>query len=142
MVYRGEKNLTSESSLNGLNTARKLLATGPSRATAGLGKPLSRGPITTSFRMRRDRDAEGVDTQEGGHVGSELWRGPQTTRTRENSPFSPLSTGLTGYGCIVGSTVPYFRAFLHVTLCTYSVGTNYTEDKRKSKRQWMGGIKQ
>jgi len=31
---------------------------GPSRATAGPGKPLSQGPITTSFRMRWDRDAE------------------------------------------------------------------------------------
>jgi len=27
-------------------------------------KPLSRGPITTSFRMRRDRDAEGVERDE------------------------------------------------------------------------------
>jgi len=38
--------------------------TGPSRDTAGPGKPLLRGPITTSFRRRRDRDAEGVDSVE------------------------------------------------------------------------------
>jgi len=32
---------------------------GPSRATAGPGKLLSRGPITTPFRRHRDRVAEG-----------------------------------------------------------------------------------
>ena len=38
--------------------------TGPSRATSRPGKPLSRGPITTSFHMRRHRDAEGVKNGE------------------------------------------------------------------------------
>ena len=32
-----------------------ILCAGPSRATAGPGKPLLRAPITTSFHMRRDR---------------------------------------------------------------------------------------
>jgi len=40
--------------------------TGPSRATAGPGKPLSRGPITNSFHMRRDRDAEGRNRRKHG----------------------------------------------------------------------------
>ena len=38
------------------------------RAPSGPGKPLSRGRITSSFRMRRDRDAEGVE--KGGNVGA------------------------------------------------------------------------
>jgi len=33
-------------------------STGPSRATDGPGKPLWRGPITISFRMRQNRDAK------------------------------------------------------------------------------------
>jgi len=37
---------------------------GPSKATAGPGKPISRGAITTSFRMRRDRDAKDVEKDE------------------------------------------------------------------------------
>ena len=44
----------------------RLMLTGPSRAAAGPGKPLARGPnrsITTSFRRRRDRDNEGVDRE-------------------------------------------------------------------------------
>jgi len=41
-----------------LTRCTKALPAGSSRATAGPGEPLSRGPITTSFRMRRDRDAK------------------------------------------------------------------------------------
>jgi len=37
---------------------------GPSRATAGPGKSLSWGPITTSLCMRRDRNTEGVEREE------------------------------------------------------------------------------
>ena len=37
---------------------------GPSRATVGPRKPLSRGPITISFHMHRDQDAEGVEREE------------------------------------------------------------------------------
>ena len=49
------------------------LGSGPSRATAGPGKPLSRGPITTSFRMRRDRGANvgtGVPSSSNGSGGA------------------------------------------------------------------------
>ena len=37
---------------------------GPSRATAGPGKTLSRGPINPSFCMSWDRDAKGVEREE------------------------------------------------------------------------------
>jgi len=40
----------------------------PSRAIVGPGKPFSQGPIITSFRRRRDRDAKGVETREGGNI--------------------------------------------------------------------------
>ena len=40
------------------------LPPGPSRATTVPVKPLSRGPMTTLFRMRRDRDADGVQREE------------------------------------------------------------------------------
>ena len=38
-------------------------STGPSRATAGPGKPLSRGPITTSFHRHRDRSVKRDETR-------------------------------------------------------------------------------
>jgi len=37
---------------------------GRSRVKTGPGKPLLRSPITTSFHMRRDRDAKGVERKE------------------------------------------------------------------------------
>ena len=47
---------------------------GQSRATARPGKPLSRGAITTSFRICRDRDNKGVEREEtcGGDDGCRL----------------------------------------------------------------------
>ena len=41
---------------------------GPARATAGPGKPFSRGPITTSFRMCDDNDHD--DDYGGGGSGN------------------------------------------------------------------------
>jgi len=55
------------------------LGAGPSRATTGPGKPLSRGPITTSFCMRRDRDVEGRKGRKCGEgypltIRLDVWR--------------------------------------------------------------------
>jgi len=41
----------------------------------GPGKPLSRSPITTSFRLRRERDAEGVEKEETWEEETETWEG-------------------------------------------------------------------
>ena len=53
------------------------------RATAGPGKPLSRGPIITSCRMRRDRDAEGVERDE-------TWRGARASGVSPHHPTRGL----------------------------------------------------
>jgi len=55
---------------------------GPSRATAGPGKPLSWGPIATSFRTRRD-----WKRREGGNVGGVSPHHP--TRGLESVVSSP-----------------------------------------------------
>jgi len=77
---------------------------GPSRATAGPGKPLSRGPITTSFRMYRDGDAEL----------------PKASRGRKREQRYPLTIRLEVWGNVVScpsggrGQAPAKMDFMHI----------------------------
>jgi len=67
------------------NTQLEVDHPGTSRATAGPGKPFSRGPITNSFRMHRDRSR------------------CQTLRGRKHREGCPLTIQLWVWGSVVSS---------------------------------------
>ena len=66
-----------------------ILSPGPSRATAGPGKPLLWGPVTTLLHMRWNQDAEGVD-REGCPVTIWLGSGVQGRAPAENGFYAYL----------------------------------------------------
>jgi len=78
--------------------------TGPSRATAGLGKPLWRGPITTSFRMRPDRAVQREETCVG-LSPHHLTRGLRERRKlpQRGSGGAPAENGFYAYLSILRS---------------------------------------